>query len=447
MRKIRWILLFMMVASCEGACDGCFSTPDISCELGTDLYEGDPCGGFINFDTCIESLDCCRTSSSTGRVCAEPTACVDTCWGDYDCPGDQVCDDGRCVPNMGSDGGLDGDIDDGGDADIDDDCDPVANTGCESGERCAMHTSDGVTIDWSCLPTTDDAPGPGDACLYTSGDPEYGTFDNCQGGSWCALGTVLEGLRCMRLCSETDASSCSAAYPVDEGEQVDGVCGVSFFELLGTGILGCHEPSSCDPFCDQPCGEKGEACLPVTDDAGNFATACVEISRDETLRGEGYAGDPCDDNNGCQPGFVCMDDDSCYALCDNDLELPPPPERDPDGDGRTEAIGENCPYTPNPDQTDTDGDGVGDACEADFDADDVLDREDNCPDVPNPRQHDGDDDGLGDACDDELCEFTMCGVHWWERGGEACVEVVDADGEPTLWSEHGLGLCELSSEP
>lgn len=446
MRKIRWILLILMVASCDGACDGCFSTPDISCELGTELLDGDPCGGFINFDYCPESLECCVTSMSEISICAEPDSCAESCRQDSDCPVYLACESGLCVDGIRGDGDLDGDIDGDGDADAGVECDPVANTGCEPDERCAMYRAAGETMEWSCMPTMEDAPGPGETC-FLMGFSNHGTFDNCQGGSWCALGSVADGFRCMRLCSETDASSCTSAYPGEEGGHVDGVCGVISVELFGTGILGCHEPSSCDPLCDQPCGDMEEACLPITDDAGNFATACVKIFRDETLQGEGYAGDPCDDLNGCQPGFICMSDDRCHALCNVELEPPPPYDRDPDGDGLTDATGDNCPYTPNIDQTDTDGDGAGDACDGDYDADSVLNRHDNCPDVPNPRQHDDDDDGVGDACEEELCELAMCGVHWWEHGGVACVEAVDIDGNPTEWSEHGLGLCELASEP
>ena len=42
---------------------------------------------------------------------------------------------------------------------------------------------------------------------------------------------------------------------------------------------------------------------------------------------------------------------------------------------------------------------VGDACEADTDADGEIDDTDNCPEVANPAQINSDNDAQGNACD------------------------------------------------
>jgi hypothetical protein len=63
---------------------------------------------------------------------------------------------------------------------------------------------------------------------------------------------------------------------------------------------------------------------------------------------------------------------------------------------------DNCPTVANADQKDSDNNGVGDACNADADADGVLDTVDNCKTVANPNQADSDADGVGDACDADL---------------------------------------------
>ncbi|WP_372778574.1 thrombospondin type 3 repeat-containing protein [Litorivivens sp.] len=93
------------------------------------------------------------------------------------------------------------------------------------------------------------------------------------------------------------------------------------------------------------------------------------------------------------------------------------PDQDDDGipDGK-----DNCRLVANNDQTDSDNDGVGDACEADFDGDGILDDgagdtkqvftacpdgvktncDDNCPAAFNPEQENTVGGVLGDACED-----------------------------------------------
>ncbi len=93
------------------------------------------------------------------------------------------------------------------------------------------------------------------------------------------------------------------------------------------------------------------------------------------------------------------------------------PDQDDDGipDGK-----DNCRLVANNDQTDSDNDGVGDACEADFDGDGILDDgagdtkqvftacpdgvktncDDNCPAAFNPEQKNTVGGALGDACED-----------------------------------------------
>ena len=85
---------------------------------------------------------------------------------------------------------------------------------------------------------------------------------------------------------------------------------------------------------------------------------------------------------------------------DTSVEMPDPTVLDPDGDALIGAD-DNCPGEANADQADFDGDGIGDVCDDDADADDVLanlDCDDFDPNVLGGTDWFGDldGDGLGD---------------------------------------------------
>jgi hypothetical protein len=75
-------------------------------------------------------------------------------------------------------------------------------------------------------------------------------------------------------------------------------------------------------------------------------------------------------------------------------------DADDDADGVPDAQPDNCRVDPNPDQADADGDGYGDACPPiDDDSDGLVNDDDNCDTTANPDQSDLDGDDFGDACD------------------------------------------------
>lgn len=209
------------------------------------------------------------------------------------------------------DSDIDSDVDSDSDADSDGDCDPINNIGCVAGERCGMYSRDGGDR-WEadCLLEDRDAPRPGEECYFTTGDPYYGVYDNCTGGSWCVPDETGGGV-CFKLCSERDASPCAGAY----GGR-DGICLLALmWDPPVPGLLACMPSSDCDPHC-QDCENPDEMCLPASDRGGNSATICIGMSRDETLPGEGFAYDSCEYANSCQPGFVCIGSMQCAAFCD-----------------------------------------------------------------------------------------------------------------------------------
>ncbi|KAG7243990.1 hypothetical protein INR49_006151 [Caranx melampygus] len=127
---------------------------------------------------------------------------------------------------------------------------------------------------------------------------------------------------------------------------------------------------------------KGDACDDDADNDGiiNIDDNCWLVPNvDQRNSDKDLHGDACDN---CRvvdnPSQRDTDNDGLGDECDNDM----------DGDGLTNIL-DNCQRVPNPDQRDRDRDGVGDAC-------------DSCPDMANPNQSDSDDDLVGDTCDDNI---------------------------------------------
>ncbi|MGB8223606.1 MAG: hypothetical protein WCF10_13555, partial [Polyangiales bacterium] len=105
-------------------------------------------------------------------------------------------DSGAANPDAGTDAGTDAGPGD---------CDPVANTGCEAGEKCSsllISSDPSLTTSTTCLP--DGTVRLGGACTVGAAGETTG-FDDCRGGSYCSSGV------CVEICS-TSPDSC----PTDE---------------------------------------------------------------------------------------------------------------------------------------------------------------------------------------------------------------------------------------
>lgn len=253
------------------------------------------------------------------RACV-PGAAV-ACVGPGGCAGGQVCDDdgsayGPCdcgdvdsgvpVVDAGSDAGAS--LPDAGateDADPPDapsgPCDPVAQTGCPSGQRCTWIRV-GLEGRLACVPPG--RLGLHDACSTTEGAP-----DDCAGGLICV------------------ANSCERACSLADGCTADHRC------VRYDGVFDEEEIGVCDPTCDpvrQTRDYDGAAACGSPDPAsptrgcygplhGPFTCAPVtwpERTHRAPLSGPVYV-------NSCAPGYLPMRGSTgasaplvCLALCD-----------------------------------------------------------------------------------------------------------------------------------
>ena len=238
-----------------------------------------------------------RAALLAALVCAGIAGCFNpdlnegvACGPGDTCPSDQMCAaDGKCYSegngppdasvadaSMSVDApppGIDARVIDAGPGAPDaylGPCNPVANTGCDSGYKCTQ-------ADYGAGPMTRCAPdgtiGVGAACSSN------GMYDDCVGGAFCVGGV------CTQICSTTpDSCAMGSACTVYSGV---------FADQTNTGV--CVD--DCDAIT-QDCTVPGDACF-LSIASGQTTCASVQFPSNTQ-------GDACMFINGCAEGFGCV---------------------------------------------------------------------------------------------------------------------------------------------
>lgn len=209
----------------------------------------------------LPAIDVCSVSCDPPLRCASGHCRVE-CASDGECPPGHVCTANACeraevamdagardgaTPDASApDAGHDGATSDHGDAGIL--CDPVAETGCASGQRCSI--GGGAP---TCIADTGTL-ALGDAC---SADVECGRGLSCQGGT------------CVRMCFVGDGAFCGD----DLTCSYDSVHGQEFIRSM-YGIGFCTQ--ACDMLTDTGC-PNGGTCALGTDSTGRDFTWCRDV--------------------------------------------------------------------------------------------------------------------------------------------------------------------------
>lgn len=150
---------------------------------------------------------------------------------------------------------------------------------CEEGEKCMPFGSN-----WSstrCASIDDDPDGFGDPCMV-DGDPMSG-LDSCDAGLMCyhVDPKTLQGT-CISICTGSEAD------PMCDPQ---GTC-----TMLGR-LAICE--IECDPLLQDCPNDPSLGCYP----GGPMGTWECSLNRSE---GGGITADPCGEDDGCEPGHVCL---------------------------------------------------------------------------------------------------------------------------------------------
>lgn len=182
---------------------------------------------------------------------------------------------------------------DAGSADAASACDPVAQTGCDTGEKCAAVRA-GAAYAVACVP--DGVVGPGGACVDGDGD---GATDDCAGGHTCVFGV------CRENCSPDPADTCTAA---------DEVCEWGFTSLP---FDVCTK--TCDVFAQDCPAQPAQACVIDTAAPAEVGYCAYLIADGELSDGLGL-GEACSFINECAAGLACVGTEqggsACTQICD-----------------------------------------------------------------------------------------------------------------------------------
>lgn len=233
------------------------------------------------------------------------------------CGGDDGDDNGN--GNGNGPGGLadSGPSDDGGGPDA---CNPVSQTGCDAGEKCAqfIESREPFLARTTCVPDGDASEG--EACMIGDGSEEATGADNCEAGLACSGGA------CVGICSTDDLTTC--------GEDESCVLYENTFDDVGNDNIGLCAPA-CDPTTqtlledgtggDVPCPNGGGCYLSVS--LGTSSCARVPAQAEGLTMDDACYGPTTDSCylNGCDAGYQAFwtdpsgvaDSALCAAFCNH----------------------------------------------------------------------------------------------------------------------------------
>ncbi len=291
-------------ANCEGAaCDSC---EDVTCSGSEVCYRGvchSSCFGdsecpaeqICEQNRCV-APDCSLTPCRGGEVCFRGV-CHESCLESTECFGEQICRDGRCQDDEGEACGIDTPCNDGGDCVAGLCVDPLCdNVQCANGESCNRGTCYGVCTDTSecpadtrchrgrCTPFDCDQV----SCRADETCSQGICFPSCVNNAQCPGGTSCRNNLCVG--DKCDNVSCDANTNCYEGHCFD----------------GCESDAQCAG--NERCYLARRVCVPL-DCSGDYCEAS-----DVCDKGVCYQG--CLDDADCSQGKRCEQDVCVDPACE-----------------------------------------------------------------------------------------------------------------------------------
>jgi hypothetical protein len=182
-------------------------------------------------------------------------------------------------------------------------CDPIAQTGCGTGEHCTVAKVNGAPME-ACIPTPKNPIPEGGTCMPLQLQGSALVGDSCAPGTAC-IG-LIDVFKCRPFCFQhSDCASGSCVAPTGSPLRK------MFSKDVELALATCTANEGCDPVVQTGCPR----CFVSRGDVDSTGNLVSRITFCGMSSGQLPAGGSCSSSADCAAGYRCSGLGFCRKLC------------------------------------------------------------------------------------------------------------------------------------